>query len=153
MFLLGFVFLLKNKEGKILKTRYIEKKLEPESGMVDITPDLEKIVEEESLRDALLFLSSIGSTAAITTAEFESGLIKDLKDTFAKLFPFKKDYSHNATWADDNAHSHLRSSFLKTIFFVSLTGGKFDLGTWQQVILVNFDTKTRNRKIAVKILS
>jgi secondary thiamine-phosphate synthase enzyme len=137
----------------MLKTRYIEKTLKPESDMVDITSDLENIVREESLTNALLFLSSIGSTAAITTAEFESGLIKDLKDTFAKLFPFKKDYSHNATWADDNAHSHLRSSFLKTNFFVSITDGKLDLGTWQQVILVNFDTKTRNRKIAVKVLS
>ncbi len=137
----------------MLKTYYIEKKLEPEAGMVDITSDLEKIVQEESLTDAILFLSSIGSTAAITTAEFESGLIKDLKYTFDKLFPFKKDYSHNATWADDNAHSHLKSSFLKTNFFVSVTNGELDLGTWQQVILINFDTKSRNRKIAVKVLT
>ncbi|MCF7873933.1 MAG: secondary thiamine-phosphate synthase enzyme YjbQ [Candidatus Omnitrophica bacterium] len=137
----------------MLKTHYIEKKLKPESDMVDITPDLEEIVKKESLKEALLFLSSIGSTAAITTAEFESGLIKDLKETFAKLFPFKKDYSHNNTWADDNAHSHLRSSFLKTNFFVSITNGKLDLGTWQQVILINFDTKIRSRKIAVKVLN
>lgn len=137
----------------MLKTYYIEKKLELEAGMVDITSDLEKIVKEESLTDAILFLSSIGSTASITTAEFESGLIKDLKYTFDKLFPFKKDYSHNATWADDNAHSHLKSSFLKTNFFVSVTNGELDLGTWQQVILINFDTKSRNRKIAVKVLT
>ncbi|MCF7877237.1 MAG: secondary thiamine-phosphate synthase enzyme YjbQ [Candidatus Omnitrophica bacterium] len=137
----------------MLKTRYIEKKLKPESGMVNITPDLEAVIRDESLTDALLFLSSLGSTGALTTAEFEPGLIKDLKDSFDKLFPFKKDYSHNDTWADDNAHSHLRSSFLKTNFFVSVTGGRLDLGTWQQVVLLNFDTKTRNRKIAVKILS
>lgn len=137
----------------MLKTHYIEKKLEPESGMVDITSDLEKIVKKESLTNALLFLSSIGSTAGITTAEFESGLIKDLKYTFNKLFPFKKDYAHNSTWADDNAHSHLKSSFLKTNFFVSVTDSELDLGTWQQVILINFDTKTRSRKIAVKVLT
>jgi secondary thiamine-phosphate synthase enzyme len=132
----------------MLKTRYIEKKLKPESDIADITSDLEAIIRDESLTDALLFLSSIGSTV-----EFEPGLIKDLKDSFVKLFPFKKGYSHNDAWADDNAHSHLRSSFLKTNFFVSVTGGKLDLGTWQQVVLLNFDTKTRNRKIAVKILS
>ncbi len=137
----------------MLKTHYIEKKLRPESDMVNITFDLKRIVKKESLANALLFLSSLGSTAAITTAEFESGLIKDLKDSFDKLFPFKKDYSHNFTWADDNAHSHLRSSFLKTNFFVSVTDGELDLGTWQQVILINFDTRTRNRKIAVKVLS
>ncbi|MCF7875070.1 MAG: secondary thiamine-phosphate synthase enzyme YjbQ [Candidatus Omnitrophica bacterium] len=137
----------------MLKTRYIEKKLKPESDIADITSDLEAIIRDESLTDALLFLSSIGSTGALTTVEFEPGLIKDLQDSFAKLFPFKKGYSHNDAWADDNAHSHLRSSFLKTNFFVSVTGGKLDLGTWQQVVLLNFDTKTRNRKIAVKILS
>ncbi len=137
----------------MLKTRYIEKKLKAESGMADITGDLKRIVKQESLTEAILFLSSFGSTGAITTAEFESGLVKDLQNTFAKLFPFKKDYSHNFTWADDNAHSHLRSSFLKTNFFVSVTAGELDLGTWQQVILINFDTKPRNRRVAVKILS
>ncbi len=137
----------------MLKTCYIEKKLEAESGIADITQDLKKIVEKEALTEAILFLSSFGSTSGITTAEFEPGLVKDLKNTFDQIFPFKKDYSHNFTWADDNAHSHLRSSFLKTNFFVSVTGGRLDLGTWQQVILINFDTKSRNRKVAVKILN
>lgn len=137
----------------MLKTRYIEKRLPPQSGMADITGDLEKIIQQESLVEAIIFLSCIGSTSAITTAEFESGLIKDLESTFDKLFPFRRDYSHNFTWSDDNAHSHLKSSFLKTNFFVSVTEGRLDLGTWQQVVLINFDTKTRDRKIVVKILS
>lgn len=137
----------------MLKTRYLEKKLPAETGMADITGDLRSIVKEESLTEAILFLSALGSTSAITTAEFEAGLVEDLTHTFDKLFPFKKEYAHNFTWADDNAHSHLRSSFLKTSFFVSVTGGELDLGTWQQVILINFDTRSRNRKVAVKILS
>lgn len=137
---------------KLLKTRYIEKTLKPETGMADITGDLRRIAKEESLSEAVMFLSSLGSTSALTTAEFEGGLVKDLEYTFDKLFPFKKDYAHNFTWSDDNAHSHLRSSFLKTNFFVSVTGGKLDLGTWQQVILINFDTTSRNRKVVVKIL-
>lgn len=137
----------------MLKTRYIEKKLEAESGIADITGDLKKIIKEESLENGILFLSSIGSTSALTTAEFEPGLVKDLKNCLDNLFPFRQDYSHNFTWSDDNGHSHLRSSFLKTNFFVSVTNYKLDLGTWQQVVLLNFDTKSRSRKVVVKILA
>jgi secondary thiamine-phosphate synthase enzyme len=84
--------------------------------------------------------------------EYESGLEKDLKQAIDKLIPFKKDYAHNATWSDDNGHAHLRSSFIKTNFFVSVSGGKLDLGTWQQVVLIDFDTRPRERKIVVKIV-
>lgn len=136
----------------MFKTRYIEKELKASFDIVDITGSLRRIVREDSLTEAILFLSSLGSTAAVTTVEFEEGLVKDLKSIFDKLFPFKKDYFHNFTWADDNAHSHLRSSFIKTNFFVSVTGGKLDLGTWQQVVLINFDTRKRSRKVVVKIL-
>lgn len=84
--------------------------------------------------------------------EYETGLEKDLKAAFETLFPYKEDYAHNSTWSDDNGHSHLRSSFIKTNTFVSITEGKLDLGTWQQIVLVDFDTRPRKRKIVVKVL-
>ncbi len=136
-----------------MKTKYIRVKTKGNSDIIDITSDLRKIVAGAEIKEGVIFLSVIGSTAALTTMEYERGLIKDLKNTFEKLLPYKGDYSHNFTWADDNGHSHLRSSFIKTHLFVSITSGKLDLGTWQQVVLIDFDTRPRDRKIVVKIIA
>jgi len=133
-------------------TKYIRVKTKGNSDIIDITPQLEKSVEEERIKDGIIFLSVIGSTAALTTMEYEGGLVKDLKHTFEALLPYRDDYSHNATWSDDNGHSHLRSSFIKTNLFISVTEGKLDLGTWQQVVLIDFDTRARDRKIVAKII-
>ncbi|MBD3263671.1 MAG: YjbQ family protein [Candidatus Omnitrophica bacterium] len=133
-------------------TRYINIKTKGNCDIKDITPALKRITEQENLNDAILFVSVIGSTAALTTMEYESGLIKDLKNTFDKVLPYRKDYSHNYTWSDDNGHSHLRSSFIKTSLFISVTGSKLDLGTWQQVVLLDFDTASRDRTVVIKVL-
>ncbi|MCQ9205177.1 MAG: secondary thiamine-phosphate synthase enzyme YjbQ [Omnitrophica bacterium] len=131
-------------------TDYIKVKTKGNSDIIDITLQVAGFVERQKIKDGIIFLSVIGSTAAITTMEYESGLIKDLKRAFEEIIPYKKDYAHNFTWADDNGHSHLRSSFIKTSFFVSVTASKLDLGTWQQIVLVDFDTQPRDRKIVVK---
>lgn len=131
-------------------TDYIKVKTKGNSDIIDITLQVAEFVERQKMKDGIIFLSVIGSTAAITTMEYESGLIKDLKRAFEEIIPYKKDYAHNFTWADDNGHSHLRSSFIKTSFFVSVTASKLDLGTWQQIVLVDFDTRPRDRKIVVK---
>ena len=136
-----------------MKTKYIKVTTKGKSDIIDITQELEDIVAKEKIKEGLLFLSVIGSTAALTTMEYEPGLIKDLKQTLENVLPYKSDYAHNFTWSDDNAHSHLRSSFIKTSIFVSVTGAKLDLGTWQQVVLIDFDTRRRERKIVVKIIT
>lgn len=132
-------------------TKYITLKTKGNGDILDITPRLRKCLEETKMKDGVIFLSVIGSTAALTTMEYENGLVRDLKSTLEKLFPYKEDYAHNFTWSDDNGHSHLRSSFLKTNLFVSFTSGRLDLGTWQQVVLIDFDTRARERKIVCKI--
>ncbi|MCK4912121.1 MAG: secondary thiamine-phosphate synthase enzyme YjbQ [Candidatus Omnitrophica bacterium] len=134
-------------------TKYIRVKTKGNSDIIDITPQLGKILEDEKIDDGIIFLSVIGSTAALTTMEYEGGLVKDLKDTFEALLPYRDDYAHNSTWSDDNGHSHLRSAFIKTNFFISVTDGKLDLGAWQQVVLIDFDTKVRDRKIVAKIIT
>lgn len=136
-----------------MRTQYIKLRTQGNTDIVDITSHIENIVEKEKINDAVLFLNVVGSTAALTTMEYESGQVKDLKNILEKLIPYRKDYAHNFTWSDDNGHSHLRSSFLKTNFFIPVTGGRLDLGTWQQVVLVDFDTRPRDRKIVVKIIS
>ncbi len=133
-------------------TSYIKLNTKGNSDIVDITPQIEDIVQSQNLTDGILFLSVIGSTAALTTMEYESGLVKDLKQTFDELLPYKEDYAHNFTWSDDNGHSHLRSSFIKAHMFVSVTKAKLDLGTWQQVVLIDFDTRPRKREVVVKVL-
>ena len=134
-------------------TKYIALMTKGNCDIIDITLQLKEIAEEEKVDNGILFLSVIGSTAAITTMEHEPGLVKDVKNMFEELFPYRKDYAHNFTWSDDNGHSHLRSSFLKTNFFVTVTNNKLDLGTWQQVVLIDFDTQPRERKIVVKVVS
>ena len=134
-----------------MKTHYIKVSTKGNCDIINIIPDLVEIVAKEKVNDGIVFLSVIGSTAGLTTMEYEPGLSKDLKQAFESLLPYRTDYAHNFTWSDDNGHSHLRSSLLKTNFFVSVTGGKLDLGTWQQVVLIDFDTRARTRKIVAKI--
>lgn len=136
-----------------MQTRYIKVHTGGNTDIIDITPQIQEIIEEEEILDGILFLSVVGSTAGMTTMEFEPGLVSDLQQTFEEVFPYRKDYAHNFTWSDDNGHSHLRSSFIKTQLFVSVTGGKLDLGTWQQVVLIEFDTRSRDRKIVVKLIT
>lgn len=132
-------------------TKYIKVSTQGNNDIIDITPELRKILKQEKIKDGVMFISVIGSTAALTTMEYEPGLVEDLQKKLEDLFPYRKDYAHNFTWSDDNGHSHLRSSFVKTHLFVSVTQGGLDLGTWQQVVLVDFDTRPRERKIAVKV--
>ena len=136
-----------------MKTKYIKVSTRGNTDIIDITADVENIMTKEGIDDGIIFLSVIGSTAGLTTMEYESGLSKDLKETFENVLPYKENYAHNFTWSDDNAHSHLRSSFIKTSVFVSVTGGKLDLGTWQQIVLIDFDTRPRDRKIVAKIVT
>ena len=134
-------------------TDYIKVRTKGNNDIIDITPQTIEIAKKLKIKEGIIFLSVIGSTAALTTMEYEPGLVKDLRKTLDTIFPYRKDYAHNFTWADDNGHSHLRSSFVKTHLFVSVTEGRLDLGTWQQVVLIDFDTRPRDRKIVAKIIT
>lgn len=136
-----------------MKTSYIRIETKGNTDIINITSHIEEIVKKQNVKDGILFLQVIGSTAAITTMEYEPGQEKDLKSLIEELIPYRSDWAHNFTWGDDNGHSHLRSSFLKTNYFVPVTEGSLDLGTWQQVVLIDFDTRPRRREIVVKIIA
>lgn len=121
--------------------------------IINITQELKQMRQKHKVSDGIIFLNVIGSTAALTTMEYESGLEKDVKKLLEKLIPYRHDWQHNFTWGDDNGHSHLRSSILKTNFFVPVTDSQLELGTWQQVVLLDFDTRPRQRTITTKILT
>jgi secondary thiamine-phosphate synthase enzyme len=94
-----------------------------------------------------------GSTAAITTMEFEPGGVQDLRAALARLIPREGEYAHNTLNADDNAHAHLRASLLGPSLTVPVVAGELALGTWQQIVLIDFDDRPRHREIHVQVLA
>lgn len=117
----------------------------------NITEKVQSIIDECKMKEGSCTVFSIGSTAAITTIEFEPGLIKDMPKILEKLIPAYAKYHHNDTWGDGNGHAHLRSSIFGTSFTVPFIKGKLILGTWQQIVLIDFDNRPRTRRVAVQL--
>ena len=120
--------------------------------ILDITDDVASRLRTTKLRDGMVNISVSGSTSAITTCEYEPGVIKDLKTTFEKLIPRGNRYSHDDAWGDGNAHSHLRASMVGPSLTVSFIDGQLYLGTWQQIIFIDFDNRSRRRKILLQFI-
>lgn len=131
---------------------YINIDTKGQTDIYNITPDVERIVNRAGKREGIAVLTVIGSTGALTTLEFEPALNADLQDLLQQLIPEGRGYRHDATWGDDNGHSHLRSALLGTSFTAPVTEGQLELGTWQQIIFIELDHRPRQRKIAVKII-
>lgn len=120
--------------------------------IIDITNEIQKIIEKEKISEGSVLIFVQGSTASLTTIEFETGLIKDIKEFFEKIIPENKGYAHNEKWHDFNGHSHLRSSLLKTSLTIPFKDKRLLLGTWQQIVLIDFDEKPRKREVILKIM-
>jgi secondary thiamine-phosphate synthase enzyme len=121
--------------------------------VVDLTGRLEKALAFGKLRDGIVTIFVVGSTAGITTTEFEPGLAgTDLREAFERLAPEDAPYAHEETWSDDNGHSHVRAALVGPSITVPLIGGRLALGTWQQVVLLDFDTRPRTREVIVQVL-
>ncbi len=116
--------------------------------MVDITGQVAEAVRESGIGEGVVVVFNVGSTAGVTTTEFEPGLVNyDIKAAFEKIAPENARYEHEETWHDDNGHSHVRASLLGPSLCVPVVGGRLTLGTWQQIILVDFDTRPRTRTV------
>lgn len=120
--------------------------------IIDITTQVSKAVKESKVKDGICLISSPGSTCGITTIEYESGLIEDLKRVLERIAPMLEDYEHCKRWGDCNGYAHIRSALLKPFFVVPVENGKLVLGQWQQVIFIDFDNRPRERDIMVKVL-
>lgn len=119
---------------------------------IDITPDLQSAIRESGVQEGMAVLFVVGSTAGLTTMEFEPGLVSDLQRAFESIAPANAPYAHEARWGDDNGHAHVRASLLGPSLSVPIVQGRATLGTWQQVVLVDFDTRPRQRQVVVQIL-
>lgn len=120
--------------------------------IIDITPKINEHIEQRKVRQGLISVFVSGSTAAITTIEYEPGLIKDLKEFVEKLIPSSRKYHHDDRWGDDNGFSHLRASLFGPSITIPIDNGRPLLGTWQQVILLDFDNRPRTREITVQLI-
>ncbi len=120
--------------------------------IIDITDQVSGIVADANIKEGVCFVSCAGSTCGITTLEYESGLIEDLKRTLDRIAPVSKDYEHCKKWGDCNGYAHVRSALLKPFLAVSVEEGRLVLGTWQQIAFIDFDNRPRQREINVKII-
>jgi secondary thiamine-phosphate synthase enzyme len=123
-----------------------------EGDVQDITAHVARVVNLSKIENGIVCVSVVGSTASVTTVEFEPGLAKDLGEAAERLFPRGLDYDHHRRWGDGNGHSHVRASFLGPSVTVPVRGGKPVLGTWQQIVLMEFDPRPRERTVAVQVV-
>lgn len=120
--------------------------------IIDITKHVQNCVYQHALKQGLVCVSVQGSTSAITTIEYESGLVRDLKETLERLAPMGKEYHHDEIWHDGNGYAHIRAALIGSSVNIALVDGLLNLGTWQQVVLLDFDNKQRSRNIMVQIV-
>lgn len=121
--------------------------------VLDITDEVNRIVADSGVREGILVVFVVGSTAGITTTEAEPGLLThDLKAFYDRIAPTDEYYKHEATWHDDNGHAHVRASALGPSVTVPVVEGRLTLGTWQQIVLIDFDTRGRQRDVVVQIV-
>jgi len=120
--------------------------------IIDITSKVAEIVYRSKVRDGIACVFVVGSTAAVTTVEHEPGLVSDMRDAMERLYPRDMDYEHHKRWGDGNGHSHIRASFVGPSLTVPVVDGQLQLGTWQQIVFMEFDNKPRTRELSVQVL-
>ncbi len=135
-----------------VQTRHLECDTRGHAQITDITAEIKNELEKTGLKDGVLTFFVPGATGAVTTIEYEPGLVEDLDELWERLIPSDVQYNHDRTWGDGNGHSHLRASLLGPSLTVPFSGGEFTLGTWQQVIFIDFDNRSRRRRLVLQFI-
>ena len=120
--------------------------------IIDITPQVANAVEESEVNNGIATLFVSGSTAGVTTIEYEPRLVSDFKSMWDKVIPQNIPYEHDKTWGDGNGHSHVRASLLGASLTIPFVNKRLTLGTWQQIVVVDFDNRPRSREIVLQLL-
>ena len=120
--------------------------------IIDITGKVQEVVSESKLKSGLACVFVAGSTAAVTTVEYEPGLVADMHEALDRLYPKDKDYEHHQRWGDGNGFSHVRAALIGPSLTVPLIDGGLALGTWQQIVFIDFDNRKRKRSIQVQVV-
>jgi secondary thiamine-phosphate synthase enzyme len=133
-------------------TRRVGLRTEGNCHIVDITRQVAQEVASSGLKDGTVTVFVTGSTGGVTTVEYESGLVSDLKDLFDHVAPSNRRYQHNLRWGDGNGHAHVRASLLGPSLTVPFVGRKLTLGTWQQIVFIDFDNRPRSRELVLQLM-
>jgi len=123
-----------------------------ECDIVDITPDVEQEVAKAGMTKGVVTIFVAGSTAGLTTIEFESGVLADLQNMWERIVPKNITYAHDRRWGDGNGYSHVRASLLGASLTVPFSNKRLMVGTWQQIVLVDFDNRPRSRQVILQIM-
>ncbi len=118
----------------------------------DLTPQVQDRVHASGVQSGLVTIFTSSSTSALTTIEFESGALHDLRRALDEIAPQDREYKHNLRWHDGNGHSHLRAALLGPSLTVPILDGQLTLGTWQQILFIDFDVRARSRRLVVQIV-
>lgn len=133
-------------------TKTIQVKTKGEDDIINITNQTSKGIEDSEIKNGIVIIFVSGSTAALTTLEYESGLLSDFPKMLARVAPKNIDYGHEQRWHDGNGHSHVRASLVGPSLTVPFCNGQMMLGTWQQIVLVELDTRSRDRSLVLQII-
>ncbi len=135
-----------------VETRYIPVETGGDGDILDLTQDIQNQINSSGINDGVVTIFTPSATSGITTLEFEPGCVKDLQRLFNEIIPPERDYAHNQRWGDGNGHSHTRAGLIKPSLTVPIVEGKMTLGTWQSIILVDFDNRPRERQLVLQIM-
>ncbi len=136
-----------------LQTQHIEFSTKGNTQLVDITKKVQHVIDQSEFTEGNVTLFAIGSTTGLSTVEYEPGLVHhDVAEMYHKIAPYGISYHHNQTWGDDNGAAHLRPTLTGSSLVIPFLHQKLILGTWQQIIFIDFDTRPRTRKVIVQIL-
>lgn len=130
-----------------VETTVVERSTTADTDILDLTPEVEAFLRDRGIDEGWLLVFVPGSTAAVTTIEFESGAVADLADAIERLAPRDAEYQHNLRWHDGNGYSHVRAALMGPSLTLPVSGGAPQTGTWQQIVLCDFDNRPRRRRI------
>lgn len=133
-------------------SRDLRVKTTGEGGMVDLTKQVSEVVSESGVKDGIAVVFCPGSTGAVTTVEYEPGLMKDIPDALERIAPSGEKYEHNKTWGCDNGRSHVRAAVIGPSLTVPVFNNRLILGTWQQIVFMEMDTRPRDREVIVQVV-
>ncbi len=135
-----------------VKTAYVSLKTNGFTHIINITSEIDQRVRDSGMKDGIVTIFVPGSTGGITTIEYEPGLLKDIPEMLEKVAPSDVPYHHDETWHDGNGSAHVRSALIKTSLTVPFVDKRLTLGTWQQIVFIDFDNRSRNRELVCQIM-
>lgn len=134
------------------KSSYFTLETKGFTDIINITDMVSEQIKQLNIKDGICLISCPGSTSGITTIEYESGVISDIKKILDNIIPMSKNYEHCKKWGDCNGYAHIRSAFINPFLSVPVEDGQLILGTWQQIAFLDFDNKSRKREIKIKVI-